>query len=258
MNLLLAKLWPRLNLERASTYCPVCQSKNINFNPLPDFYRTSLEHHGYPYLDKGEMTSLDTYSCGKCGASDRERLYAYWITNFFAPVGSARTSKAIHFAPENALSKFLMESHIFGDYKTADLLMTNVDYEADLMCLPFPDESYDFFICSHVLEHVADDYSAIRELFRITKQKGQGILMVPIVIGLPSTIEDPSITDEATRWRLFGQHDHVRLYSHDDYVKRIKACGFNLQKLDESYFGRRLFHKLGLKPTSVLYIVSKP
>ena len=136
--------------------------------------------------------------------------------------------------------------------------MEGVDYKIDLMNLPFSDDTFDFFICSHVLEHVIDDNLAIRELYRVMKRDGLGILMAPIITDLPKTIEDPSITDEGERWRLFGQNDHVRLYSRHDYVARIVKAGFFLRQHDLSYFGRLLFQQLGLKPTSVLYIVTKP
>ena len=239
------------------TYCPLCQLENIGFNPLPDFYRIKSLEYGFAYYDCGEMTALDTYSCANCGASDRERLYAYWLQNFFANHYRNQAVKAIHFAPEHGLSLYFKTSGFFSNYQTADLMMQGVDHNVDLMNLPFEDDSYDFFICSHVLEHVNDDRASISELYRITAQGGSGILMAPIVVGLNKTIEDPSITDEEERWRLFGQDDHVRLYSHNDYVNRIKESGFNLQELDECFFGKELFLELGLKETSVLYIVSK-
>ena len=136
-------------------------------------------------------------------------------------------------------------------------MMDSVDYKADLQNLPFDDESFDFFICSHVLEHVEDDRAAMRELYRITKKHGAGILMAPIIVGLDKTHEDPSITDEGERWRLFGQNDHVRLYAHNDYVALIKQASFNLQELDINHFGETAYKRLGLNPTSTLYVVSK-
>jgi ubiquinone/menaquinone biosynthesis C-methylase UbiE len=135
--------------------------------------------------------------------------------------------------------------------------MDGCDYKIDMMHMPFGDESYDFFICSHVLEHVESDDKAISELYRITKKGGAGILMAPIIIGLDKTIEDPTVKDEANRWRLFGQYDHVRLYAHDDYVNKIRSNGFLVEALGERYFGKKVFHALGLKRTSVLYVVTK-
>lgn len=240
-----------------NTYCPLCQSENTGFTPLPDFYRANAKKFGFIHFAHDEMTALESYSCSRCGASDRERIYAYWLQNFYAQQQRNHAITAIHFAPENGLSSYLKSSNFFSDYQTADLMMHNVDHSADLMNLPFADESYGFFICSHVLEHVDDDIASIAELFRITKKGGSGILMAPIIIGLAKTIEDPSITDEGERWRLFGQNDHVRLYSHDDYVSRIEASGFKLQQLDQAFFGDTIFKELGLKQTTILYIASK-
>ncbi|MXS84793.1 class I SAM-dependent methyltransferase [Nitrosomonas sp. HPC101] len=246
----------RLKLMGTKTYCPLCQVKNGGFNPLPDFYKLNAEQYGFIHFGNGEMTAHETYSCSKCGASDRERLYAYWLEYFYKSEDKC-ANKAIHFAPEAGLSAFLQKTELFEEYETADLMMGGVTYETDLMNLPFTDGSYDFFICSHVLEHVFDDDAAIRELFRVTRKGGQGILMAPIIVGLSKTIEDPSITDEGERWRLFGQNDHVRLYAHDDYVARIGVSGFKVHQFDESYFGQWLFKKLGLKSSSILYVVSK-
>lgn len=258
MKLSIANLVKMLGHGRHKTYCPVCCTAGVIFTPLPDYYRQNATLHGYAYFGKGEMTALDTYSCAKCGSSDRERLFAYWMAEVVKAGGFAGVTKAIHFAPEKGLADYIRRSKIFEDYQTADLLMEDADHRADLMNLSFSDSNFDFFICSHVLEHVPDDQIAIGELFRITRRGGMGILMAPVIVDLPKTIEDPSVTDEAGRWRLFGQYDHVRLYAHSDYVARILKSGFLLQQLDQKYFGSGAFKKLGLKPTSILYVVTKP
>jgi SAM-dependent methyltransferase len=237
-------------------WCSVCAHKPDSFLPLPDYYLDNARRHGYAHIGKGETISHETYSCPNCGASDRERLYALWIDQQIEKKRFTKGASLIHFAPEGALSKKLKELGHF-DYKTADLLMSDVDYKIDMMNMPFSDDGFDFFICSHVLEHVESDDLAIEELYRITKPSGCGILMAPIVIGLESTVEDPSVKDEAGRWRLYGQDDHVRLYAHDDYVKKICSHGFRVEELGEHYFGEEVFRALGLTPTSNLYVVTK-
>ncbi|MDF1594393.1 MAG: methyltransferase domain-containing protein, partial [Desulfobacterales bacterium] len=145
----------------------------------------------------------------------------------------------------------------FFDYQTADYKSRGVDYKIDIMNMPVKNEIYDFFICSHVLEHVEGDGKAIRELYRITKTGGCGILMTPIIIGLEATIEDKSIATEDERWKMFGQNDHVRLYAHSDYMSKIKQEGFGVNELGIEHFGADIFKLLGLKKTSILYIVKK-
>lgn len=255
MTDILFKAVSRLFPERKS-FCPVCDKTNVGFSPLPDYYRDNALKYGYAYFGKGEMTVLETYSCSSCGASDRERLYAYWIGLQLKINKLSDKSRIIHFAPEAALSSKLKAMN-FNGYHTADLMMDGCNYKIDMMRMPFEDESYDFFICSHVLEHVESDDKAISELYRITKKGSCGILMAPIIIGLKNTLEDPSITDEAGRWRNFGQNDHVRLYAHDDYLNKIKSHGFSVHELGEKHFGKSIFTRLGLKRSSVLYVVTK-
>jgi SAM-dependent methyltransferase len=257
MKMLLKRTLDILSLRSFKRFCPVCGSRDALFNPLPDSYRQNAEQHGYANFGKGEMTALDTYSCANCGASDRERLYAYWLQKETEAGKLSGATKVIHFAPEQALSSFVRRSNAFDDYQTADLTMEKVDHKVDLMDLPFANNSFDFFICSHVLEHVPDDLKAIRELHRITRPGGRGILMAPVIVDLPDTAEDPAASSEADRWRLFGQGDHVRLYAHDDYVRRIQVGGFAVQQLGQREFGADTFARLGLKPSSILYIVTK-
>jgi len=237
-------------------YCPVCDSRPTAFLPLSEHYIEQWQQHGFPYADAGEMTPLDTYSCPDCGASDRERLYALWIKQQIAKKTFFGGARLIHFAPEACLSKQLRALNFF-DYASADLMMAEADHQIDITDMLFADEQLDFFICSHVLEHVDSDDKAISELYRILKTGGLGILMVPIVVGLEKSQEDITLKDEAERWRLFGQNDHLRIYAHDDYVNKLQQHGFSVEQLDQAYFGAEVFQSLGLKPTSILYIVTK-
>ena len=240
------------------TYCPICQSMGLGFKPLDNFFIEKYQSLGFKYYQDGEMTAVDTYSCEKCGASDRERLYAHWIDGEFSHSKSNRGQSVIHFAPEENLSRYLRSKIFIDKYITCDLYMEHVDIKANIENLPISNESFDFFICSHVLEHVDNDSVALKELYRITKTGGRGILMVPIVMGIEKTLEDTNpMLSEHDRWRYFGQDDHMRLYAHNDYVKKITDAGFSVLQLGEQSFEDKLFLRLGLKSSSILYIANK-
>jgi hypothetical protein len=80
---------------------------------------------------------------------------------------------------------------------------------------------------------------------------------VPIHLGLTEIYEDPSITDEAGRWKHFGQNDHVRLYSKQGFLERLRGVGFKVDQLDRQFFGEDAFEKYAIHPRSVLYVVTK-
>lgn len=233
--------------------CPLCKNTTQDYSPLPNYYKENAEKNGFSYFGQCEMTAHNSYSCPQCWASDRERLYGYWLTK---KLNNSKDFSMIHFAPEKALSEWLQNNFSFN-YATADLMMENVDYKIDMMNMPFKNDSYDSFICSHILEHVEDDILAVSELYRILKPGGWGILMAPICTEIEYTLEDKNHKTEEERWKYYGQNDHLRLYSHKGYLDVISSAGFDVQQLDIDYFGEKVFNQLGLKKTSILYIVEK-
>jgi SAM-dependent methyltransferase len=134
--------------------------------------------------------------------------------------------RLLHVAPEPALRRLF--EHAEGlDYTTLDKFAPDVAVHADLMDMPFEEASFDVIVCSHVLEHVDDDIRAVRELRRVLAPGGWAILQVPIDSERSTTLEDPSVVTAVDRRRVFGQHDHVRIYGLD-YPSRLEAAGFDV------------------------------
>jgi SAM-dependent methyltransferase len=179
-----------------------------------------------------------------------------YLKEKFVSMNASTKPLLIEFAPSKPLQKFIKTHNV--NYRTADLYMEGVDDKLDLMDMHiYPDNFCDIFICSHILEHVSDDKKALKELYRILKPGGWGILMVPINLKNDKIDEDPSVTDVGGRWRRFGQDDHIRLYSKKGFIERVKAAGFSLFQLNKNYFTRDKLLKCGITERSVLYIVEK-
>jgi ubiquinone/menaquinone biosynthesis C-methylase UbiE len=113
--------------------------------------------------------------------------------------------------------------YVTTDYDTK----ADTDKHYDITQIPEPEDSYGLIICFHVLEHIPDDRQAIRELYRITKPEGSIWIQTPFKDG--DIYEDKTLTTVAERLHHFGQADHVRIYSAEGLVSRLKEAGFSVQ-----------------------------
>lgn len=152
-------------------------------------------------------------------------LYLKEHTTFFT-----KPHKVLHFAPEQAFySRFRKLQNL--EYTTTDLESPLADVKADICDLPFEDNSFDFILCNHVLEHIPEDQKAMQELYRILAQGGTAILQIPQDLSREHTFEDDSITDPKERAKIFGQYDHVRVYGRD-YFDKLRKIGFRVEEVD--------------------------
>ena len=244
-------------LYRGSKYqCPLCLSDLRSFLPLPREFRVTLELQGRRFTASDfETLNIEHYLCPVCRCADRDRLSALFLIR--VPRELQKNKTLLHFAPERALSSFLRRN--FGySYRTADLLRKDVDDRVDISRLDtYAASSTDCFICSHVLEHVEDDTRAVRELYRILKPTGWGIILAPIIPDLVRTHEDPSKTTESERLHHFGQKDHLRVYGKTDFINLLKSAGFKVSQLSAEFFGGDTLERHGISKRSCLYVVHK-
>ena len=241
--------------DGAGYFCPGCKKNWKAFRPFPKEWLTNIEKQGWPYkLEDAETLNFENYSCYGCGITDRDRLYTIF---FEEKLDSKKHYDIVEFAPTPALSKVLNKMPNVT-HRTSDLFMDDVDDKLDIQDLNiYRTNSFDVFICSHILEHVDNDIKAMKELYRILKPGGFGIAMVPIINKVVSTHEDPSIKSEALRIKYFGQLDHVRLYAKDQFIQRLESVGFKVKLYGVEHFGEAIFNKCGITKKSLLYIVEK-
>ena len=157
-------------------------------------------------------------------------LYLQRETSFFS-----LDAAVLHMAPEKALMTRLRKLK-YLTYTTCDLESPLAEVKADICDLPFPDASFDWILCNHVLEHIPNDTKAMQELYRVLKPGGKALLQVPLNTALEETFEDDSIVDKAARTKVFGQYDHVRVYG-KDYFEKLRQTGF---EVNEIQYGKSL------------------
>ena len=236
---------------------------NISIFLRPLIYQFFKGDKFYDPIDGKSYRKFLPYGYGKQrenalspGTLSLERHRQIWLylqneTDFFT-----KNYKVLHIAPEQEfLRRFKKMKNL--DYTSADLFSPIVDVKADILDLPFDDESFDIVICNHVLEHIEDDRKAMSELCRVMKKGGWGILQVPMKISSEKSYEDFSITDPKERQKHFGQYDHVRWYGMD-YFDRLKSAGFEAEaNFYSQEFSDAEIKKFGLSKNEILPIVRK-
>jgi len=203
--------------------CNLCSASYENFapnHPAPRDAGALARHHvisGY-----GE-----NIHCPNCMSTARERL----VVAMLGRIDLAGKS-VLHLAPEPLILRFLRRSAtvVTGDLEPADYRWVDRGIRrVDATDLDFPDESFDLVIANHILEHIPDDRSAMAEIHRVLKPRGQAILQVPFSTTIPASIEEPVTGDPDVRSAAFGQFDHVRIYRLDDYLSRLRDAGFDVE-----------------------------
>jgi SAM-dependent methyltransferase len=189
--------------------------------------------------------------CPNCLSKNRERLLKDVMDHFL----DLRNKKVLHFSPEKHLYQYLKTRAnvttidiLPGFYKTID---SSIVY-GDATSLQFEDESFDLVIANHILEHIPEDLKAMKEMYRVLRNGGVAILQVPWSEILPATIEEPYIADPQRQARLYGQKDHVRIYSLNDYVARLSAAGFNTKVIPYESLEQFKIHAIQEKEHVVL------
>lgn len=193
--------------------CPVCGTKRRKFLP-----------YGY-------VTSRDNALCPNCLSLERHRLLWLWLqreSDLFD-----RRPRLLHVAPEICLMRHLRKAYKGHeeDYVTADLESPLAALHFDIQHIPLADESFDVVFCNHIMEHVEDDLQAMREIHRVMRRGGWGVILSPVELEREKTFEDDSITDPEERTRIFGQYDHRRVYGRD-YADRLREVGFEVEDVD--------------------------
>lgn len=214
-------------------YCPVCQSRVRKFYPI-----------GYRIRPNAW--------CPVCGARERQRLvWLYLQQRFFA--SDKPTGRILHVAPDPMFT-FLFD-RMGLNHVTADLMKKHVQVNLDISAIPIGENAFDLVYCSHVLEHVPDDLSAMDEFFRVLKPGGTALVQVPMDGNV--TFEDAAIVTEEERLERFGHREHVRIYG-VDIEERLVRAGFETEQVVGSDVAPRdALMRLGIPEEEVLFVCRK-
>lgn len=251
MNLL-KTLYKHIRFWGGPYECIVCSSHVRRFFPLSQDIQQNAYNKGFSF-DFKRMETLNHHQCNCpfCLSSDRERLYLIYIEDYL--LQTTLNPSVPDFAPNSAFAKRLRQ---MSNYVSADLFREDVDLKTDICDMQKINNSeFDFIICSHVLEHVTDPDKALGEIMRVLKPAGKAIIMVPLFWGVQRTVEDASHDTDALRLRYYGQEDHIRLFSREDFLTRLYKAGFNVEELIPYNFNAQKVKQNAIADNSIMYSI---
>tara|TARA_B100001057_G_C22841895_1_gene947415 strand:+ start:671 stop:1486 length:816 start_codon:yes stop_codon:yes gene_type:complete len=229
-------IFNKIKYSGSKFYCNICNSKTSS------------------WIYYGPKANLNLV-CPVCNSFGRHRMMGMILKKNLILDQINCQKQLLHFAPELGLQKFVKKRFPHIQYRSSDFDNNDADLRLDLMHIELPDNSVDFIILSHVLEHVSDDKLALSELMRVLAPDGKLFLQVPL--GKHQKTKDDKFESTEERLLHYGQKDHLRLFALENLYSDLIKIGF----LTSIHAARNneylsIFHKMALdlpKESKMIY-----
>ena len=224
---MIKKIYKRLVPERERLNIHIFINKLTSFFYQGNtFYCNCCNRSFRKFKPKGNtLVQRENAECPYCGSLERIRNLLFYLeneTDIFT--GNYRL---LHFAPEWCLLPVFKKNKNL-EHITADINPNLAEYQIDITNISFPDNSFDFIICLHVLGHVPYEKKAIKELYRVLKTGGIALIATLIDLKNPHTFEAPDADTPQKRLHYYSEPDLLRLHG-TDFGDRLTQGGFNVE-----------------------------
>jgi SAM-dependent methyltransferase len=155
--------------------------------------------------------------CANCKGVERHRI----IRDIYLPLRPLLSDwRVLHFAPDRSV-----DPTWFAEYTPSAYGGIN---SMDMMNTGLPDGSFELVASTHVLEHVSDDFAAIRETIRVVGPDGVIHLSVPTPTHRWETNDwgfaDPKVNEH---YRDYGADFPQRVLKEVESLKAASVAGFD-------------------------------
>lgn len=228
-------------------YCVVCKNKPSKF--LPSGVKAEIFNKHYVIGSGYRENNI----CPCCGVKDRMRWFYYLLKNKLCILNA--TGRLLHFAPENPIYDYIKQNGNI-DYYTCDILPGRAMHVVDITDIPFKENTFDYIISNHIMEHIKDEKKAVSEIKRVLKPNGKWIFSFPICTDM-KTYENDEIIMPEDKLEAYGQEDHVRLYGFD-YKERFENYGLKIEVFSpEREISKEDISKYGFVKDDVVLVATK-
>lgn len=160
-------------------------------------------------------------NCLQCGSNPRTRVLVSLLAERIDLDARERTIVDVGAA---ACTRRFFARHPKVRYRVVDRFK-HADVQSDATSIDLPDASADVVVSCHVIEHLDDARAAIRELHRILRDDGVGLIAVPQTRGLA--------TSRKTGQKIMSGYGHVWEFG-DDFAGLLGEAGFEVSTVNRS------------------------
>lgn len=219
-------------------YCPFCKKEAV------------FKNAGYPVRYSAR--------CPYCHSLERHR-FLYYVYKRILEENKHRNIKILHTAPEKCIYDILSKEKNI-EYTAVDLCPEKYPHiknclKMNILDMKFEDNTFDYILSNHVIEHISDEAGFFRECLRVLKPDGKLIITAPYFKKLEKTFEDPAIVTDEERLKYYGRSDHVRKYGRDIF-DRFRKYGV-VSVIDSDFLPEDLREKMNLGDIESAAIISK-
>ncbi len=239
----------------AKRKCYICGK---TFNNFTKFRGGSKNKSQFRKRINSVGSDIDNFGCMYCGSHDRER-HLFMFFDKLMLWKRMKNGKILHFASEKHL-QIKISQQAPSEYVKADLYPKNQDTQRiDATAIPFRNDTFDFLIANHILEHIPDYHKALSEFYRVLKPGGIAILQTPYSRVLKNNFEDEGIDSDELRLFFHGQVNHVRTFGEHQFLSSLEEAGFSLKiRKHEECFDANDAYYYGVPIEEDLIMVKKP
>lgn len=98
----------------------------------------------------------------------------------------------------------------------------------------YPEQNFDVVVMYHVIEHIEDPVSAIKEVLRILKKDGH------LILGTPD-FDSGCARRFGEKFRLLHDPTHISLFTNDSMHRFLRDHGFIIDRVEYPFFETRHF-----------------
>ena len=223
---------------------------DVNYRAFDSLYRQGVLKQRFSHLAQSKHRTL-RFGLRRCGISPRG-----W---HILDIGFGTAQTLLSFPPDNRVAGMELsdESLRLARSRAGRKGFRDADFRrpGPGNAVPFADADFDLVICSHLLEHLPDDRSMLREIGRLLAPGGFGAILIPLDQNVDGVLPREAVElDDLASLERTGQY-HVRRYNDDTFRSILAEQGLAIRfaylneyvwDLVKGFFRRRLHRRIPL------------